>query len=78
MWWFTFGVSATLNLVTVASSLFGKWGDYSDALRLVLMVAIVGSVGQDIRQSATRDWLHWLGVVYTLFELGLFALIHLW
>ena len=78
MWWFTFGVSATLNLVTVASSLFGKWGDYSDALRLVLMVAIVGSVGQDIRQSATRDWLHWLGVVYTLFMLGLFALIHLW
>ena len=75
MWWLTFGLFTALNLEFVVSQFVLQLDDYYfDFTRIVLLMAIIGSIGQDVRQGEARDWLHWFGVLFTMFELGFYLI----
>ncbi len=68
IWWLTFGLFTTFHLASVASLVVGFDLVFT---QFVLLMATMGSLWQDVRQGVARDWLHWFGVLFIVFNLGL-------
>jgi len=72
LWLLTFGLLATLQLVTN----FGWSLNLILAVHCSILIAILACVGYDLRKHVPRDWLHWFGAFFTIFDLVIWWLFH--
>ncbi len=68
IWWLDFRIVHDVSFASVASLVVGFDLVFT---QFVLLMATMGSLWQDVRQGVVRDWLHWFGVLFTVFNLGL-------